>query len=304
MPGRSFQSTTDEQNKFKYQGKERDIETGYDYFEARFYDSAIGRFLQVDPMDFINEHQSSYVGMDNNPINLVDPSGMDSEGSNGYKPNHSVESAHGYYKPDGTLVIDEIIDDGDPTLYIYGSSEYTKFKDPIKKIYLPDDLKLTNRIYNAAINAGYTEGYLKKSILWNEKLFDGMMDLAEFVSWQAALSPIATFSSLSTTANTHLTLIRSEYVRQVLALRRLVPIMKAAGYSNEKIARTLYYLRRQIGLKFKSLTPTKQLNKIYKRNLKKYGDELGPSIEYLRKTKSWDDIIKSASKPSGRDLGL
>ena len=75
MPGRSFQSTTDEQNKFKYQGKERDIETGYDYFEARFYDSAIGRFLQVDPHAEEHTHVNAYNYSFNSPVNIADPSG-------------------------------------------------------------------------------------------------------------------------------------------------------------------------------------------------------------------------------------
>jgi len=76
MPGRSFQSTTDEQNKFKYQGKERDLETGYDYFEARYYDSAIGRFLQVDPLADQRYYINPYQAMGNNPITGIDPTGM------------------------------------------------------------------------------------------------------------------------------------------------------------------------------------------------------------------------------------
>jgi RHS repeat-associated protein len=33
-----------------YTGKKRD-ETGLDYFEARYYDSSLGRFLSVDPAE-------------------------------------------------------------------------------------------------------------------------------------------------------------------------------------------------------------------------------------------------------------
>ena len=35
---------------YKFTGKERDKETNYDYFGARFYDSRIGRWLSVDPL--------------------------------------------------------------------------------------------------------------------------------------------------------------------------------------------------------------------------------------------------------------
>ena len=62
-------------DKFKYQGKERDGETGYDYFEARLYDSAIGRFMQVDAFAEKYPTMNAYTGMGNNPIFFVDPTG-------------------------------------------------------------------------------------------------------------------------------------------------------------------------------------------------------------------------------------
>jgi len=36
--------------KFKYTGKERDKESLYDYFGARYYDARIGRWGQVEPL--------------------------------------------------------------------------------------------------------------------------------------------------------------------------------------------------------------------------------------------------------------
>ena len=75
--------------------------------------------------------------------------------------------------------------------------------------------------------------------------------------------------------------------------------------SSEEIARRLYGLRRQLGIKYKSLTPDNLLQKIYQRNMQKYGDKLGPSIDYLRQQgKSWDDIINSAARTGGKDLGF
>jgi len=65
-------------SKFKYQNKERDLETGYDYFEARMYDSQLGRFLQVDPHAGRYLSSNPFVGMGNNPIRVIDPTGMDS----------------------------------------------------------------------------------------------------------------------------------------------------------------------------------------------------------------------------------
>jgi hypothetical protein len=60
-----------------------------------------------------------------------------------------------------------------------------------------------------------------------------------------------------------------------------------------------------LGVRFKDMTPANKLAEIRTRNLKNYGDELGPSIDWLRKAgKSWDDIIESAARAGGKDLGF
>jgi RHS repeat-associated protein len=43
---------------YKFTGKERDSESGNDYFGARHYGSTIGRFLQTDPL-YIEAHRLS-----------------------------------------------------------------------------------------------------------------------------------------------------------------------------------------------------------------------------------------------------
>jgi RHS repeat-associated protein len=58
--------------------KERDAETGLDYFGARYYSGAQGRFTSVDPGLFtIADPQSwnRYSYVQNNPLNFVDPKG-------------------------------------------------------------------------------------------------------------------------------------------------------------------------------------------------------------------------------------
>jgi RHS repeat-associated protein len=46
LTGRAYIDTL----KYKFTGKERDKESTYDYFGARFYDSRIGRWLQMEPL--------------------------------------------------------------------------------------------------------------------------------------------------------------------------------------------------------------------------------------------------------------
>jgi RHS repeat-associated protein len=58
--------------KYKFTGKERDKETGYDYFGARYYDSRIGRWLVVDPLFKNYPEISPYVYTLNNPVIFID----------------------------------------------------------------------------------------------------------------------------------------------------------------------------------------------------------------------------------------
>ena len=59
---------------FKYTGKEQD-NSGLYYYGARYYDSSIGRFTQVDPE--FKAVESSYSYADNNPLIYNDPTGKD-----------------------------------------------------------------------------------------------------------------------------------------------------------------------------------------------------------------------------------
>jgi RHS repeat-associated protein len=71
-------------------GKERDAETGLDYFGARYYASNMGRFMSTDPFNIIldaedKDHFKTYISQPqnwnryaytwNNPLRYVDPTG-------------------------------------------------------------------------------------------------------------------------------------------------------------------------------------------------------------------------------------
>ena len=48
-----------------------------------------------------------------------------------------------------------------------------------------------------------------------------------------------------------------------------------------------------------------KLTEIYQRNVAKYGDKLGPTVDFLReKGKLWEQIIESAGRTGGKDLGF
>ncbi len=77
--GRELVDTT--KTKYTFTGKEQDA-TGLQYFGARYYDSGIGRFTQVDPN--YNPSESPYEYARNNPLKYVDPNGKDAADSVAY----------------------------------------------------------------------------------------------------------------------------------------------------------------------------------------------------------------------------
>jgi RHS repeat-associated protein len=68
--------TADYENRYKFTGHELDRETGLYYAGARYYDPKISIWLSVDPLleKFPNWNPYNYVMQ--NPINLIDPTGM------------------------------------------------------------------------------------------------------------------------------------------------------------------------------------------------------------------------------------
>jgi len=74
MPGRTTLTGTGARE--GYTSKERDAETGLDYFGARYYMAALGRWGNVDPLAEKYAGWSPYNYVMGNPLALVDPDGM------------------------------------------------------------------------------------------------------------------------------------------------------------------------------------------------------------------------------------
>jgi RHS repeat-associated protein len=74
--------TDTDPNPYKFTGKERDAESGLDYFGARYYGSGMGRFMSADPL-MASAHASDpqswnrYAYTFNNPLRYIDPDGME-----------------------------------------------------------------------------------------------------------------------------------------------------------------------------------------------------------------------------------
>lgn len=82
--------------------KERDAETGLDFFEARYMSSAQGRFTSPDPSGLLSAKPADpqswnlYAYVRNNPLVLIDPNGLDcvnaTDSQGGFAVNHDTNS--------------------------------------------------------------------------------------------------------------------------------------------------------------------------------------------------------------------
>jgi RHS repeat-associated protein len=74
LEGRSYSYGAPDM-RYKFTGKERDAESGYDYFGARYYDARIGRWLSADPLAGKYPSISPYTYAGNSPLVFVDSRG-------------------------------------------------------------------------------------------------------------------------------------------------------------------------------------------------------------------------------------
>ena len=73
----SFQSTPDSsvsRKRYRFTGKEKDLETGFYYHGARYYAPWLGRWISSDPAGFV-DGPNTYAYVRGNPIRMTDPSG-------------------------------------------------------------------------------------------------------------------------------------------------------------------------------------------------------------------------------------
>ena len=103
-------------------GKERDAESGNDYFPARYYASSMGRFMSPDPSGLVFADPSNpqslnlYSYVRNNPLLLVDPTGLFC-----YQVNSSTVTIDNKAQNAGQCAKGATWIDGTATNYSYGT---------------------------------------------------------------------------------------------------------------------------------------------------------------------------------------
>ena len=97
--------------RYTFSAKEKDAETKYSYFGARYYSSEFSIWLSVDPMLDKYPSLSPYVYCANNPIKLVDPNG---------------EEISTHTDKDGNVLA--VYNDGQLGIYVHTQAEIDAFR--------------------------------------------------------------------------------------------------------------------------------------------------------------------------------
>jgi hypothetical protein len=99
--------------------------------------------------------------------------------------------------------------------------------------------------------------------------------------------------------------LRQQYVDEVTGLADLGMASRAAGADAQATARLLSAERDALKLKYRALSPPEKVAEWEARAMERWGNPLGPTPDQLRAAgKSWDDIIESAARPGGADVGF
>lgn len=115
IDGRDWQNGVE--TRYKFTEKERDTETMYDYFGARYYDPQIARWHAMDPAD---EFFSPYLYVGNNPVNFIDPDGRQVD-----SPENDVREEGNIFEALGREIVSSVNDVFNTlTLGIFEAPEY------------------------------------------------------------------------------------------------------------------------------------------------------------------------------------
>jgi RHS repeat-associated protein len=116
--------------RFGFNGKEMDNEVSGSgntiAFEARIYDSRLGRFFSTDPWEYKYAWQSSYAYFKNSPISTIDFLGKGGKDDPPKKSETSLKDGLKVANADGSLTDQDVIGQSSVTFRAKGYSDFKK----------------------------------------------------------------------------------------------------------------------------------------------------------------------------------
>ena len=294
-------------NPFRFSTQFTYADTGLSYYGYRYYNPSTGGWVNRDPLGLAGG-LNLYAAMLNRPTILFDRNGLDNQYANAdpyasLTYNNNIVNVRGTQFPVYTPTAYDLTRDSasqrnqlaqpagfgspDPGIPVVLGAYEDSGRDFQKIEYLGDDPFI--------------------ELLFNKENLESLA----FALATEGIGPvyrILRFGACGPTGRVlsrNLPRLRQRYVDEVAELKDLGNTVRTAGSSPEDTARMLHRMRRELGIQYKQLTPPDKLAEITARNTRKYGDPLGPSVDWLRaRGKSWQEIIESASRSGGADLGL
>ena len=282
--------------KYLYTGQELDEETGIYNYNARFYDADIGRFYSVDPAA---QFPSSYIYADNDPVNSIDPSGEFSflialliaiavgavVGGASYGIIKAIKGEKFNWGEFGVAIGVGAVAAG------VGFAAGTVVAAPAYSLGAAIAGSLGAGEAAATGTAVIVEGIVAGAVGGAAGSASGqlMSNIVEGREWDENLTGATLFGALTGAVlggalgaySRYLGKLRMGYVRETRALRA-----QNQSFIDEKMpalqrAQTLAQTRRDIGIHYKKLTLQPVRKIILWRNRATYGDEWGPTWQWL-----------------------
>lgn len=119
LENRSYQTDS---TMYKFTGKQRDTETGYDYFGARYYDARIGNWTTTEPLFEERIDISSYSYVSRNPMGFIDLYGL--------LDDFYIFDENGKYIKTEPNALERLVIENSET----GERTYYRFNDPVKDV--------------------------------------------------------------------------------------------------------------------------------------------------------------------------
>jgi RHS repeat-associated protein len=288
--------------RYGFNGKENDKEAlgtghGTQDYGFRIYNPSLGKFLSVDPLSPKYPELTPYQFASNTPIHAIDLDGLESCEGNALRLDAEhlhmtrqevIESQVGKTNALGHMIVGTV--DG----VVYASTSVAS------SLVAGFSYGAGHEIRLPAIGFSNERGFAFEKAELGERV--------SFKNGMRMMSGVTTITSLGggIWANEANVALRQMYISEVEGLSGLSTKLLNNGYTEKTVAKTLNTLRRNIGIKYKDMTPPDLLDYIYKFNVKRYGDKLGPTYDYLKALGKTDtEIINSSSKVLGtqEDLG-
>ncbi len=165
---------------YKFNGNEKDEETGYNNYGARYYYDWASIWLSVDPMSDKYPHLTSYNYCANNPVKYIDPNGkdiVDAQGRSMYQNGKRTEHATNDAQRIGNAMMQTKT----------GTEQFNKLVDSKAKIQLQISQEIKIKESENGMNIEYTFGEMQDAI-GLEKEGDYFLTSAKIVIFEGSIN--------------------------------------------------------------------------------------------------------------------